>query len=424
MSTFINPEEGDGDVFKDGVAGGQKIQGGTGAGETLQLESTANASKGEVEVLDEFHFHKKGDIGVPGAFTGLDIGEGGSYDTFIDGVEICEYWAYDDSAVSGSKFSRFASNAGTQLSAINDAIVIGSKFKFCGARLAVDVLMNPGAFKTTVQYWNGSAWVTTTSACYEKDVFIERQNLHFRDVETQYVEISRDAGVLMDSDNNILDEIPDTDAGIAFYWIRFQNTGLLTTPMQFSEGKVRGDDLDIAGSARALLWGLFRRPDMIFSGLGGFNSTTNAPQSQDVDISTNISLDGNKNQFNDGVTRQLTFQSMIPIWACTASPAKLKVFGQPQSTNTGDIDMRLRVSGWSDGDVVDGTIPEVETTVSIAANGVIDKQQTLSYDLDIESFVLGSNIVVQFARLGGTDGFTGDFKTLGAALEYQRKFLA
>lgn len=423
MSSFINPEGGDGDVFKNGVAGGQKIQGGTGAGETLQLESTANASKGEVEVLDEFHFHKKGDIGRPGAFTGLDIGEGGSHNTDIAGVEIVEYWRFDDSAVSGSKFVRFASNGGTQLDQAGDAIYIGSKFKDSAIRLGVDTAMNPGANPVNLEYYNGASWVVASTACYEKDTLAPRENIHFENVETQYIEWDQDVDALMVAANNVLDSVPDSDLGSNMFWVRFINSGVLTTPMVFTSGKVRGTDIDFAGAERIAIWGRERARIPRFYPQGSLNVTTAAPASADIDLSANITLDGVKNQFNSGVDRQVFLQAVVPDFVDTSSKLELKIVGAPTTTNTGNIDFEITFCPYKVGDVKDGTLPETQQTISIAANGTADADQELPAFITIENVCINSKIAFRLKRLGSSDTFTGNWVMDGIELIYFNKFL-
>ena len=137
------------------------------------------------------------DIGVPGANdlglgVGLDVGGGGSYDADEQGNDIVEYWQYDDSAASGSKFTRYVNNAGTQLTDENDAIVVGSKFSWSAARLDINVAANVGSNSIVTEHWNGSTWVTDTVCAYRKSDLTHRSNVIFQNVETQYVEFGTD----------------------------------------------------------------------------------------------------------------------------------------------------------------------------------------------------------------------------------------
>ena len=81
-------------------------------------------------------------IGTAGAITlgkdvNLNIGEGASFVNDQYGNPIVEFWSYNDSNPSGSKFARFVNNAGTQLTSANDAIIVGCKYQFPSIKLDV-----------------------------------------------------------------------------------------------------------------------------------------------------------------------------------------------------------------------------------------------------------------------------------------------
>ena len=375
----------------------------------------------------EFIFEQKGDIGIPGKFSGLDVGEGGSYDTDENGAKIVEYWSFDNSLASGSKFTKFVNNAGTQLADQDDAIYIGSKFAFSALRLNILTAMNPGANSITVEYWNGSTWATVSKAVYEKNNLIHRANVMFENIETQYIEHSLDIYIDWTIANDVLDQIPDSTLGVDMYWIRYRNTGgALTTATIFDSGKVRGDDFDVTSAKINVNWGRNRVVENILKEQGLFNAATNSPANNDINLSANITLDGVSNSFSATALDQLTTITHIPLWVDTSTDLKIKILGFGTDTDTGDIEYEVILVKHKNGDAIDsGSLVEIASNVIAAYNGTIGEQQSYIITIPIETFSPDDNLAILVKRdatAGNIDDtYTGAFTIISIDFEYTRK---
>ena len=372
-------------------------------------------------------------IGVPGASTdalgvGFDVGEGGSYTTDRYGVEIVEYWAYDASAVSGSRFTRYTDNAGTQLIDENDAIVVGSKYPFSAPRVDINVAANVGSNSIVVEHWNGATWTGDTVCAYRKTDMLHRGNTIFQNVETQYIEVGTAINDDWVSDDNVLDNIPNWDYGSDMYALRFRNNGgSLTTAMEFDSGKVRGDDFDVTDAQETVNWGRYRGTETTIRLISDtVPSSTNPPSDEIVTVSPNI--DGVwKAKFTDGNVCSSSFKQIIPDWADTSSGITLTINMYPSDGTAGDVDITLRYVPIVDGFVFDGSATEYSADLITAASGVTKELFSVDYTFNISSFSPGDEFIVAIERDAtagnANDTYAGDIVVTGFKMTWTRKIV-
>ena len=380
-------------------------------------------------------------IGTPGALTlgedlQVNIGEGSSFTEDKQGNEIVEFWSYDASAASGSRFTRFASNGGTQLTAANDAIIVGCKYPFPAIRLDIDVAMVTVNYITT-EYWNGSAWIDLTAelpgggvAGYKRSDFTLRANQIFRNVETQFVECSSD---LFDNgdwtaDNDVLNEVPLWDAGEDFYAIRFRNNGALVTGMQFSDGKVKPHSFMFSTSGKQVNWGLYRTDRSVYvDSKLLYDDPTNPPSHVDLQMSTNITFGQLPVFLKANVESKVVTSFALPYDIDTASPVTCLVDGAVTVTDTGkDILTTMYIARVDPNNLpVIGSISEHSidqlTTVTTNANSFVSVVQPI----DISAFAPGDLFFLAVARYGTdpADTFSGDFIVGDITFNYKGKFV-
>ena len=373
-------------------------------------------------------------VGTPGLYTlgnevELELGEGGSYVLDQYGTEIVEYWKYDNSAASGTRFERYANNAGTQLTDENDAIVVGSKFPFSAVTIDVNTAANVGGNSIAVEHWNGASWTSDSVATYKKSDFTHRANNFFQNVETQYVETGTGINSTWSSDEDILDNIPSWDAGIDMYALRFRNNGgSLVTAMEFDNGKVRGDDFDITVSKKTVNFGGFRQIDYKIIPVTNFvSNAVNPPSSTTVSISANIS-NALQTTFTDGNVSAVTFQELIPIWADTSSGVILSVGFAPKDATAGTVEFKVRyVPITTATTILDGTNTEYVASLTASSPGVTNKTASTLYKFDISSFSPGDLFAVSIERdarvSNPVDTYAGDVYLFGVSLVWTRKII-
>ena len=369
---------------------------------------------------------KSMDIGIPGATdVGLDVGEGGSYVNDEQGNAIVEYWAYDASAASGSRFTRYTSNTGTQLIGEGDAIVVGSKFPFSAIRLDITVAANLGSNSIIVEHWNGTTWTEDTICGYKKVDMTHRGTTIFQNIETQYVEFGTAINDDWVSDRNDLDDVPDWDLAIDMYPVRFRvSGGSLTTAMVFDDGRVRGDDFDIKGAKDVVNWGRNRGTDGIFLDSDDLDDDiTNPPSRVTLPFSTNITL-SNLPEFSDGSISSVIVFTEIPAWADTSTPVELRCSNLWSSADTGNVNLDYIVTRWHG---VLGSVTETSYSSVTSGPGVANKTKGISQSIDISSYAPTYKLIIKITRdataSNPLDTYVGDITMSGCVFRYTRKII-
>jgi len=369
-------------------------------------------------------------VGVPGVqdiFT--YIGEGGPYINNEFGQEIVEYWSYDDSASSGSKFSRFASNGGSQLTADNDAIIIGSLCPFQAIKLDIDTAAVLGSGSIVAEYWNGSSWVSTDYNAYG-----DEEELNFRGitpftmVETQLLEVSK--AVSQAAANDVADEVPEWDDSQDHYAIRFRNSGAITSGATFSGGSVIGNDVSVHTDGDIVLWGGSRGSDNItILPSIALEPTTNAAADENINFSTNISTIGIRNSLSGSQLTQIHYRLKVPEWVDTSSPAIVKISGFQLGTGSGNIELQLLVASYFEGQNINaGTLTEFGPFSDIQAATAISGQ-LVEHEIEVSLPGLppGGRVVVALERDGsvgnGDDTLVDDWVIVDIDVEFSRKRL-
>ncbi len=202
----------------------------------------------------DFIIQGKLDIGKAGASGGLDIGEGGSYNA---GLVVYEY---DDSAVSGSRFTAIADLNGTNVLSgdATDRIYFGHVNKFWGARLEISAIKS-SAEKYIFKYWDGSALSASNYMGILKDsANTIGEDILLQTAQKEYFTWDVDINSNWVTSDDQLDLIPNT--GTPRYWICMEiPVGGIATAPTITEIKIRGSDFDvISGTAFAVFWGLAR----------------------------------------------------------------------------------------------------------------------------------------------------------------------
>jgi len=382
---------------------------------------------GEVSVEENL------DVGFPGTTTlgldvGLDVGEGGSYDQDEQGNPIVEYWQYDASSPSGSRFTRYANNAGTQLTDNGDAIIVGSKFPFSTARIDINVIANLGGNSIVVEHWNGATWTEDQISVYKKTDMIHRGNVLFQNVETQYVEVGTKINDDWVNDQNFLDEVPDWDVGFNMYPIRFRNNGgSLVTGMEFDSGKVRGDDFDITEAKVTVNWGRYRGTETIVVPSYEMNpDTVKVPDPATITYSPHIKNTA-LSKCSDTKIAAMSYLQIIPDWADTSSGINLSVLMYSSDATAGNVNIIVRYLPLSPGLVLDGSATDYSTSLIVPAPGVAESIFATSNLFDISVFNPRQGFIISLERdatgANPLDTYVGDIVIIGVTMQWTRKIV-
>lgn len=389
--------------------------------------STHDTRSDALRSSGEFIFEQKGDVGTPGQPAGLDVGEGGSYDTDKNGYANVAFFSFDASAASGSKFTQFTNNAGTQLTEVGDAVYACGINAFSATRFTITTAMVVGAGSIIAEHWDGATWVACSIATYAKDTLEHRANINFSNVETQYVEHTNTVYASWVADNNVLDEIPLLSEDM--YCVRYRVVAAITSGMVFESGKLRGNDFDITAAGINVSWGKNRTSELELHEQGLFNAITSAPANNDIDLSANITLDGVANSFAGNVLDKLTTITSVPVWADTSTPVEVEISGFGTTTAVGNIDFEVIVVQHKNGDDINNNVlTELTGSKVTAYNGSADIGQKIIIPVNIETLSPGANLAILFQRDGSNgnldDTYTGAFTIVSVGLLYTRKLVS
>jgi len=363
----------------------------------------------------------------------FNVGDARSYYLDQFGDTIAEYWYYNASNASGSRFTQYVDYAGSQLADNNDAIIIGSKYPFPAIRLEILSAANVGSNTIVAEYWDGSAWQSTTMCAYNRETMDRSSNRPFESVEDHYVEISQKVLENVDtvsgwnSDRNILDEVPDWTVGYDLYPLRFRNNGALVTGMTFRSGEVRGDGHQVSTtSAKTIRWGKFRAKKTIYVDSAGLDKSVDYPPSDvPLRMSANISYQLIPS-FNNNMVSEITTAFLVPYDIDTASPLTCYFDGIASSANTGAISTTAYVSRIDASAVliVAGALPETVYNQFTNVAGVANSFTVVSQEVDISGYGTNDVVLIGFKRNGTnvSDTYDGDFLLGDITFQYYSKF--
>jgi len=351
------------------------------------------------------------DIGGPGSIQGLDIGEGGSYQTDTSGTTIVRAFSYDASAASGSRFTSLDITANnTMLGDNGDRLYIGSTNKFWAARCEIGVANTVSTETLLAFYWNGSLTVCGLMGVLKDSSTTLSDRIFEQTTENEYIAWGKE----IDSDwvavDNQLDAIPNT--GTSLYWTCLQVPASgLTTPPRIDEIRVRGSDSDFAtGTAHLVHWGKARVG--IHFGVSTFIDRSSAqPVISDINPSANTTfpLFTLRNNQTDAV--DATFR--VPF-GCDTS-CKLEVTFDWHASATGECDFDLHYKFLTQGIVIGVGESDTASITGIlitpsAANAFQsnDDLLTASQLIDISSLAPNDLIIFTLVRDGSSDANAGN----------------
>lgn len=356
------------------------------------------------------------DIGKPGTGGGLDVGEGGSYQTDgFGGATIVEAFTYDASATSGSRFTSLDINAqNTLLGAVGDRIYIGSTYKFWGVRFQVGVAKVGGT--QILAYSKGAAMSALTSAggmVVRKDTADTIGDVWLgQTLEKEYITYDKDIDSTWVALDNVLDDVPNT--GTALFWMSFEvPASVWTTPPRIDEIKVRGSDFDvITGAAFGVYWGRSRiekheRIDL-GEGTGPVKATLNITSTQDFNVKKMRSANA------DPISR---LYQLAPGTDTSCGVAFTIDYSASAAISTANIslDVKKLKNNTTIGSGETSDLTET-TNIEVAAGSKVYTDQAMNTTLlDISDLQEGDSLSIELAR---TDSSGSDFYPLTLSIHY------
>jgi len=196
--------------------------------------------------------------------------------------------------------------------------------------------------------------------------------------------------------------------------------------MEFSDGKVRGDDFDITDAQNVVNWGRYRQTNTLTYGPEVLTpNAVNPPSNNTINITPNIS-NTFQSLFVDGSVCAVSNTQVVPDWADTSSGVTMTIGYYTTNANAGDVNFDVRYTPVTIGATIfDGTNPEYVASIVSTVPGVTELAYLAQYTFDISAFAPSNVFVISIERdaTAGNplDTYTGDVVVYGMILTWTRK---
>lgn len=315
---------------------------------------------------------------------------------------------------SGSTFTAF------QGTGAGNVFYVGGDEQFYGIWHNIQTAIALGTGAIICEWWNGSAWtealVMASDAARAIGGIARDQYANAIFERGSTLENIRFGGI--DSTSWTQNSVNGTTK----YWVRFRVTSAITTSPTFEQIRLHGnssvfnDDgtLEFFGTARQRV--LIPGTKFPLFDIGGFVFTS---PSEDINISSNITLLAIGNEFRDANVDIFASAIHIPPGICTSCPLTFEIQFAPIGTATGDVEFTLiylQKQRLEEGDVLTGTLTEATKTeiVTIASPGVNDELKAIvEFEIDMDN-VLPNNLIPFAIGRDATAGNAND--TLAGAV--------
>lgn len=374
-------------------------------------------------------FYANTSVGAPSKIARVDAGEGGA-----SAQEIVVF-QFDDSAVSGSKFtdvtaaarSRTGSTFGFPTTTqVADALLFGAPRTHGGVTAALTQAMSADGFLTW-EFWDGAAWVelppggTRGSGIMAHGPVsagaVSLANVAFETTGGQHIHYNEEISATWVGDTGTLDEVPVTAAST--FWVRVRMSTLPATQPVFEQIKVLYAATSM-GSTGVLFHGGARGRTRIPIYTNTFETGFgNVPTNQDLSYAPNVDIGLVRNQFVNGAIDQVGLIIPIPNVFDTSSPIAVELEWQPSTTDTGDVNWELfyargTTDSFAGNSAGAGTLDEFSDTALQAASGTIGDGQLATFSMRLPNANPGDgdSIALMFRRdatgVGPSDTFVGN----------------
>ena len=287
----------------------------------------------------------------------------------------------DAKSPSGSSFAVFPGLTS------NNACYWGGDVVFPGLKISgVTVAIALGGGTIAWEYWNGSAWTVATILVTDADApFDAHAQAAFLATADEQIRWGTLTGWATKSLN-----------GETKYWMRVRVvTAIATAPivektkLHTNRTEINSEgDLEFFGAAEPLR----ALPLFPLQELDGI-----APKDETVDFSTNISIKGKKNKFEDTRLDATGTGFQIVAGLDTSRPVSL-VVSWYCTVAVGDVELEVTGADIQPGAVLDGTLPDTTQTVIQAVPGTAKQITTSTFTLDVSDLVPGDIVALRIAR--------------------------
>ena len=271
-------------------------------------------------------------------------------------------------------------------------------------RLNIDTAAVLGSGAYVAEVWTGASWDNIYF------MMIDGDGYGATSIATALFEASANGSIRIDTESTAWANWAANDPGMgeSALWIRFRNTGAITSGAVFDRIKTGFDrtefnsdgDSDAKGKAEK------RRPFWKGNGesLSAPQGGVNVPTDLDVTLSTNVTYRQARSSYASGSDRSAGTQLVVPEDIDTSRPLKLKMVWKTDGTSTVAVRWDLYVTEVPEGAVLNSTTTEKPViTKNTAPPGVANETLTTEFEVHLEGLVPGDEFGFTLWRKGATD---------------------
>lgn len=287
--------------------------------------------------------------------------------------------------------------------AANNAVYIGSPIQFKGTKARISTAMVLGSGAVTLEYWNGTAWVSNTHMSTDAEfpynqyaqTLWERagyDHIRFGDFTAQAVKT--------------------LNGFTSHYWLRvIINTAITTVPaadfikLHTNRTEINADGvLEFFGTPEP-------RQELLFHPNLSDSLDGAVPASSDTALTANITINTTNNSLVGSALDGRGGRLLIPPGLDTSKPLEFTIGWKPSTAGTGDIEFEKRHGVVNEGDLVNGTISDILQSTIISVSGQQDELIFTTFSFTIPDALPGAVLAMSYFRDGtagnADDTFTG-----------------
>lgn len=270
----------------------------------------------------------------------------------------------------------------------NRTVFFGADMPFFGIRPNVTVAINLGAGALIWEFWDGVTWKAVNIMVADSDnPFNQYAEDAFGRVAFEHVRTGDTSTMALLNLN-----------GATKYWLRVRiSSAIVASPtveqvrLETSRTEITKDgSLSFFGDAR-LIRQLDWKRELLVDQAGA------SPANENITVSTNITLAATDNRFNNGVVDARAGIIEMPTGLDTSLSLQLVVDWFSLATG-GDIELEVDFAIITEGDIIDGTLPESRVSQIITVPGTLRTLVRTIFDIPVNNIIPKDSLGIRIFR--------------------------
>ena len=299
-----------------------------------------------------------------------------------------------------------------QSGALGDLCYVGAGFPFTDIPFELATAITAGTITASVSDGVGG-WLAVPMMEHDGIApYEQRADVIFRSTGNNYLLINNGVAWATAAVN-----------GTTKYWLKLEVTSALSGIPVGDRFRVGRSRATFTGDGHPLLFGEAAPIRTFWEGGGESLSDpsggANAPNTENISISTNVSYQQEKSRFNNGVNERAGTQIEVPFEIDTSQPVDFSMIWYSKGTSTTAVRWQVYAVEVRTGDVI-GALTEQSVIVDIAPPGVIGQTTKTTFSFDLPDIIPGDEIAFMLWRQGTTDSNGDDMVVM--SMQWSARF--